>query len=136
MITADKLELTVAVQGGRLNPSETQKALIGGFLTRRGDKPVVVKIAKPTNSRSVRQNRLYWGVVLGTIAADTGNTTEDLHLILKDMFLPRKFITLAGKEVEVRKTTTDLSTEEFGKYLTQIAAWAATELGIQIPLTV
>jgi hypothetical protein len=49
------------------------------------------------------------------------------------MFLPRKFITLGAKEVEVRKTSADLSTEEFADYLRRIEAWAATELGIAIP---
>jgi hypothetical protein len=45
-------------------------------------------------------------------------------------------VTLGGKEVEVRKSTADLSADEFSKYLKQIAAWSAAELGIVIPIDV
>ncbi len=133
MLTRDKLELLVPVKAGRLDPSEAQKATIGSFLATRDGKAVVVKLAKPVNSRSQRQNRFYWGVVLTTIAEATGNTTEDLHEHFKDRFLPRRFVTLAGKELEVAKTTTALSQDEFSKYLEQLAAFAASELGITLP---
>ena len=72
-------------------------------------------------------------MVLTAIAESTGNSTEDIHVVLRDRLLPRKFITLGSKEVEVRKTTTDLTTEEFTLYLEAVRAWAATELGITMP---
>ena len=90
-------------------------------------------LSRPTTSRSLRQNRFYWGAVIGAIAESTGNSPEDLHLVLKEMFLPRKFITLGSKEVEVKKSTADLTTEEFTLYLEAVRAWAATELGITMP---
>jgi hypothetical protein len=136
MTATQSVVLTATVKGGKLDLSEWQRKLIGDYLTRREGKPVVVKMAPPTNTRSVRANRLYWGAVLGTLASETGNSTEDLLLVLKDMFLPRKFVTLGGKEVEVRKSTADLSADEFSKYLKQIAAWSAAELGIVIPIDV
>jgi hypothetical protein len=131
--TLNSLTLTIPVEGGRLKPSPQQQATIGNYLKTREGKAVEVKFARPTTSRSLRQNRYYWGAVIGAIAESTGNSPEDLHLVLKDMFLPRKFITLGAKEVEVRKTSADLSTEEFADYLRRIEAWAATELGIAIP---
>jgi hypothetical protein len=131
--TLNSLTLTIPVEGGRLKPSPGQQATIGNYLGTREGKAVEVKFARPTTSRSLRQNRYYWGAVIGAIAESTGNSPEDLHLVLKDMFLPRKFITLGAKEVEVRKTSADLSTEEFADYLRRIEAWAATELGIAIP---
>jgi hypothetical protein len=131
--TTKALTLLVPVEGGRLNPTDGQKATIAAFLRTREGKAVEVKFARPTTSRSLRQNRFYWGAVLTTIAEATGNSTEDLHLVLKDMFLPRKFITLGTKEVEVRKTTTDLTTEEFTLYLEAVRGWAASELGITMP---
>lgn len=133
MSANNSLTLTIPVADGRLDPSPEQKRLIGTFLHTRNGKAVEVKLARPTSTRSLRQNKWYWGVVLTTIAESTGNTTEDLHVVLKEMFLPRKFITLGTKEVEVRKTTTDLSTDEFSKYLEALSAWAATELGITMP---
>lgn len=134
-MTAHTLTMTIPVQDGRLVPSDGQKRTIAEYLHTRDGKAVEVKLSRPTNNRSLSQNRFYWGVVLTTIAESTGNSTEDLHLVLKDMFLPRKFITLGAKEVEVRKTTTDLTTDEFSKYLEAVAAWAASELGITMPTT-
>lgn len=134
MTALDKLELTIPVQGGRLNPSPDQKARIAGFLARRGDKPVVVKIAKPVNSRSVRQNSYYWGCCLTLLAASTGHTTEELHIAIKDELLPRKFIKIGAKELEVRKSTADLDTAEFEQYLERFRAFAAAQLGIVIPM--
>ena len=131
--TLNSLTLTIPVEGGRLKPSPGQQATIGTFLRTREGKAVEVKFARPTTSRSQRQNRFYWGVVLTAIAESTGNSTEDIHVVLRDRLLPRKFITLGSKEVEVRKTTTDLTTEEFTLYLEAVRAWAATELGITMP---
>jgi hypothetical protein len=130
---ADSLTLTVPVAGGRLAPSEAQKQTIAAFLAKRDGKAVEVKLAKPTANRSQQQNRLYWSCVIGTLAESTGNNPEDLHLVLKDMFLPRKFLKLGAREVEVVKTTRDLSVTEFTDYIRRIQAWAAAELGITIP---
>jgi hypothetical protein len=131
--TSNSLTLVIPVEGGRLKPSPGQQATIGTFLKTREGKAVEVKFARPTTSRSLRQNRLYWSAVVGALAAETLNNPDDIHLVLKGMFLPRKFITLGGRELEVRKTSADLSTEEFADYLRRIEAWAATELGIAIP---
>ena len=131
--TLNSLTLTIPVEGGRLKPSPGQQATIGNYLRTREGKAVEVKFARPTTSRSQRQNRFYWGVVLTAIAESTGNSTEDIHVVLRDRLLPRKFITLGSKEVEVKKSTADLSTEEFTLYLEAVRAWAATELGITMP---
>jgi hypothetical protein len=125
--------LTAPVAGGKLDLSPAQKETVARYLATRDGKAVVLKLARPVSSRSQRQNAFYWGVVLTTIAESTGNTTEDLHEHFKGQFLPRRFVTLAGKEMEVAKTTTALSVEEFSRYLEQLAAFAATELGITLP---
>ncbi len=130
--TQSKVELTVPVADGRLNPSPIQTEQMNRFLQSRDGKAVVVRLSRPVNSRSQQQNRLMW-VWLSVIARDTGNNTEDLHEHFKNQFLPRRFVTLAGKESEVAKTTTILSVEEFGAYLEQLAAFAASELGITLP---
>jgi hypothetical protein len=128
---AEHVTITVAVEGGKTHLTDWQKSQVAKFLASRNGKNVLLKISAQTSPRSVRQNRKYWAV-LGDIADDTGNTSEDLHVVFKDMFLPRKFIRLGNHEKEVRKTTTDLSTAEFAKYLDQIIAFAATEMGIRI----
>lgn len=133
MSAANAIDLTIAVSGGQLQPTGYQQHVIDCYLQTREGRDVVLKLSRPTNRRSLNQNRFYWGTVLAIIAADTGHTPEEIHHALKAILLPRKFITLKGREVEIAKTTTDLSTEEFEAYLERVRAWASTELGIEIP---
>lgn len=132
-MSANTLTLAVPVQHGKLAPSQAQQFAIDRCLEGFEGKAVELKLDRVRDTRSLRQNKFLWGVVLATIAEATGNTTEDLHEYFKTKFLPRRFVVLNGKEQEVTKTTTTLTTDEFSKYLEQLAAFAATELGITIP---
>lgn len=76
----------------------------------------------PLPKRSLSQNALYWGVYLPLIAQETGHTTEGLHAHFKKELLPRKYETVMGKEVEIEKSTTDLTKAEFTEYIMQIEA--------------
>lgn len=97
-----------------------------------GPETYEVQIRPHKKKRSNPQNNLYWQW-LGLLAKETGHTSEQLHEVFKRELLPRDYITLAGVEKEVAKTTTKLSTAEFTDYLEQIAAFAATELGVYLP---
>lgn len=105
-----------------------------GFLGRLlgGSQTFEVVIRPHKKKRSNPQNNLYWQW-LGLLAKETGHTSEQLHEVFKRELLPRDYIVLAGVEKEVAKTTTKLSTAEFTDYLEQIAAFAATELGVYLP---
>lgn len=129
-----QLTLTIPVRDAKLEPSPAQKLTIAGYLRNRDGKTVNVTLSRPTTVRSTSQNRLYWGVVVATIATETGHTPEEIHSVLKQMFLPRRFVVVGKSEHELHKTTTELTTEEFTLYLEQIRAWAGTELGIRLPL--
>ena len=129
-----QLSLTIPTEDGQLRPSEAQKQAMTGYLLTRSGKAVVLRLSAPINRRSNTQNSFYWGVVLETIAADTGHTSEEIHEVFKAQFLPRKFVTVGFTEVQLPKSTTELSTIEFEQYLEQIRAWCSTELGISIPI--
>lgn len=131
-MSANGLKLLVPVAEGRLAPTAGQQAAIDQFLRTRDGRAVELKLSRPVNSRSQQQNRFLWGVVYTTIAESTGYTTEEVHELLKDKFLPRKFVTIGDTTKEVRKSTAQLSIDEFSKYLEQLAAFAA-ELGITLP---
>ena len=83
--------------------------------------------------RSGRQNRYLWAVCYKILSDETGHSTEEIHDFMKSMFLPRFFITIGGKEQEVRKSTTELSTVEFEEYLMRIRVFAG-EMNCSIPL--
>lgn len=128
-----KIELVIPVDCGHLAPTAGQQAIINTFLAQRNGKAVAVKFSIPTNTRSQRQNRFYWSCVIATIADHCGYAPEEVHEVLKDKFLPRKFITLGKHEIELKKSTTDLNTIEFETFIEQVLAWASTELGLFIP---
>jgi hypothetical protein len=131
---AKSLTLTIAVEGGKLQPTYQQKLTIGGFLSGHGEKPIEVKFSRPVKTRSNNQNRYLWGVVYKIISDESGHTPEEIHTAAKQMFLPRKFIMLGNVEIEIEKSTAELSTAEFELYQERVRAWASTELGFRIPL--
>lgn len=113
--------------------TEHHRAMMDRFLGAYKGPTVMLKLSKPQSVRSLNANAFYWGVVISEIAQHTGHSAEEIHLAVKDLFLPRKFLKLGTREVEVRKTTTDLSPTEFSAYVEQVRAWAAQELGLTIP---
>jgi len=96
------------------------------------DCEVIIKVEVLKNKRTIRQNSYYWGVVLATIANETGHTQDELHEVFKRMFLPKKFIEINGKEIELDGRTAVLSIDEFCNYIDRIIAEVG-EMGISIP---
>lgn len=131
----DALSLVIPVAAGKLAPSDQQKQAIGTFLQTCEKKGrVSVKFNRQTEPRSNRQNKYYWSAVLPCIAASLGYEVNDLHEAIKEKFLPPVFMKLGNTEVQVRKTTTSLTTREFELFLESLRIWAGSELGITIPL--
>ena len=114
---------------GFLEPTELKHIL--------SDMPdyVEVVIRQEKHPRSRQQNKYYWGVVVETLAKELGYLPDEMHEILKAQFL-REHIKIqhgfAEKEVEVIKSTTDLSTKEMEEYCEQIRIWAIHDFGIRI----
>lgn len=96
------------------------------------DCEAVIRVERLKNNRTKNQNAYYFGVVLDTIANDTGHTQEELHEIFKKMFLPKIFKKIGSKTVMINGSTTALSTDEFARYIDRIIAEAG-EMGISIP---
>lgn len=79
--------------------------------------------------RTSRANRYYWGVVLAMIAAELGESAEELHDAFKLKFRSREDITTGL--VLTRSTRT--GSEDFWKYVDQVRHWSHTWLGLYIP---
>lgn len=99
-ITADG-GLNLGSDFNRTRFKEFCKGHVGGWLRIEHQPPV----------RSMSQHRFYW-VYLDAIAHETGHTPEELHAWVKATFLPKKFATVLGKDVELAPTTTTLSTHK------------------------
>lgn len=108
------------------------------LLRGRHDCELSIIIERQHATRSIAQNRLYFGVYCAVLSEHTGYSKEEIHEILKAKFLPKK-LALAdanGEIVEefiVGHTTTRLNKIQFGEYLEKIQHWAAEELGVVIP---
>lgn len=98
-------------------------------------------IERLTARRSLEQNALYWAGYVDPLCEHTGYRPREMHLYLKARFLPaakRKthHLLLQNRAGEVidefeidMSTTTTLNRIEFGDYLDEIQAFAAT-LGV------
>lgn len=98
----------------------------------KDDEQVTLEIHNRKPKRTDQQNRYMWGVYYPLIAKETGETSIDrLHELFKGMFLTEGVVTVLGKPVRMKKSTTDLGVGEFCEYIMAIEA----ETGIAAPPT-
>lgn len=137
------------IQEGKLiflNPAQYKNVLetLNGY-----EVDVIVK--KHLYTRTLAENRYYWGVIVKYVADAMYVTPDEAHEFLKGMFLK------VGAEIkykkpqrdehgnftgesqdavhrfEVIKSTADLDVQEFEKYCEQVRMWAMAELNTRIP---
>lgn len=88
---------------------------------------VAVTVEPYRATRSDRQNRYYWAVVVELLASELGYTKDEMHEALKWKFLRIE------RDLPTVKSTSKLNTKEMEEYHAQIRMWASAELGIFIP---
>jgi len=79
-------------------------------------------------TRSEKQNRYYWGVVLKIMGDDIGYLPDECHQLMGKQFLKYE-----SKGEWFIKSTTKLKTGEMEEYLENVRRFAAMELHINIP---
>lgn len=90
----------------------------------------------PKRLRSSPENRYLHGCVLPIIANFTGYTVDEVKELVKTMFLRREIMlrTKTGfKEVATVRGSSELTTAEFEKFMSDIRQWASRELGLWVP---
>lgn len=99
---------------------------------------VDVIIKKHTYTRTLAENRYYWGVVVKLVSDEMGEAQPlETHALLKSLFLIKGGeLTHGGKvyRYQVVRDTHDLTIGEFEDYLTKCRDWASQELNVVIPL--
>lgn len=95
-------------------------------------KELVLTLTDAKKKRSDQQNAYYWAVIVKTLSDEWGYETDEIHLLLKEMFIPKKFITVEGIEFQVIPSTTKLSTKEFKEFIEKIQRWASAQ-GVYLP---
>jgi hypothetical protein len=116
----------ITADGGLNLGSEFNRARFKEFCKEHPGAWLHIEYERPL--RSMSQHRFYW-VYLAAVSYETGHTPEELHSWAKHKFLPRKFATVLGEDVELEATTKTLSKAEFGEYLDRICA----ETGVPLP---
>lgn len=114
------------IRNGRMSMARTTAHRFETWKVRMEGRQIQIDEYKPIRSNA--QNRFYW-VYLGVISDETGDDARSLHQVFKSMFLPPKFVTMFGKEVQVSASTTELDKQQFGEYMERIAALT----GVAIP---
>ena len=91
----------------------------------------IIEIRDDKDSRSVKQNRLYWEWI-SVIGGELGYTKDETHAILRDKFLGYTETTTKLSVIKELRSTTKLKVKEFKDYLEQIDIFVS-EYGIMLP---
>lgn len=133
-----------------IEPNQGRDAVRAQFLPFVGKlleagKRVAITACEEEDTRSLQQNKFYWGPCLKDIseqAAINGQkySKDAWHELFKREHLPRVVTKakVAGKKRMVVRvsigSTKDLSVRRMGKFLDQVQAFAATELGVSFEI--
>ena len=91
---------------------------------------VIVEMKPDVQSRSTKQNKLYWKW-LGVLE-ETGNSQGALHRYLASEYLDTEVEEVNGKPILVIKSTTQLSVKDMANYLERVSE-VADERGCILP---
>jgi len=118
-------------------------------------KEVEISISKKKRKRSGQQNKTYW-LWCGILAAELALTKEQMHDLVKCKFLTYKVYFINNikvekqgdvyidinsgevvqgevKEVELMKSTTELTTTEFMEFMDSFQFWAKDFFNVTLP---
>lgn len=89
-------------------------------------RPFRMTLKRKASKRSLNQNSLFhmW---CAEIAEQTGNDAEAVKEALKHMFLPPRIIEMGERQVEVRRSTAALSTDDMARFMKAVEGWGRGE---------
>ena len=95
-------------------------------------KKVDVVVSKYRKNRTDNANKYLWGVCYQLMADELGYSVDDIHSLMKGMFL-KKVAVIKGKKYDVIQSTASLSTDDFSAYIEKIKQFASQELNLYLP---
>jgi len=132
-----KVAVAGHIEQGKLQISPSSRHILQESLLVWTDGPVNITVERRHATRSVQANAYYWGVVIKALSEYTGSTPDEIHQVLKMMFLP-KDLAIASPNGEVigefviGGSTTRLNTVDFYEYVETIRVWAFEKLDVDI----
>lgn len=100
-------------------------------LQKMGDGKIRMIVEKQKNYKSGKQLRYYFGGILRPIAEDVGESTDNLHEVMKRLYLPKKFVKYRGRDIAMPGSTRGATVGEMAGLILG-ATTEAADLGIII----
>ena len=108
-------------------------AVIRARLAMWKGRRVWVEVNREKSRRSLSQNAWLWSGIYGPISEWSGYEPEEVHELLKAMFLPVKELVLPTGETQIIPgSTAKLDSGAFSNYVDRIRRWAASQ-GLYLP---
>ena len=109
-----------------------ESMIVSHFSEHPESEKAIIEIKDDKDSRSTKQNRLYWEWI-NVIGSELGYTKDETHILFRDKFLGYNEVTTKkGDTIRELKSTTKLKVGEFKDYLEQIDMFIS-EYGIILP---
>ena len=119
--------LTGKVKDGKLKLDAPQSYLVE--VSKLEGQRIELTLRKERHTRSLSQNKYYWGVIIEILSDYFGYDKEEMHEALKFKLLKRHEDT----DLVTVGSTAKLSTAGFTEYIDDIIRWASTEYQVVIP---
>ncbi len=91
----------------------------------------VLVVKKKWNKRSLSQNAYFW-LCMQVLAEYTGHTPEELHVIVKGLYCPKKEVKVGKKSYSIPRGTSELTKGEFVELMLNVNVMAS-DLGVVLP---
>jgi len=134
-----RLSLICPIKDGKIDVHTRKR--IAEYIETCGLDAVEITVDAFKNTRSVKQNRYYFGVIVETMRnvleekGQSMSTTGVHEALAKEVgMLQRVGFDFKGQPFVYTQSTTDLTTAEFEDYMTKCRAFAAAQYGLVIPL--
>lgn len=129
-----KLNFKFTVKNRKIENSESLKKSIGEYVPKLEDWKYIMEIKTDYESRTARQNRAYWWVVMTFLAEYHKIDKEDLHKHIKIEYLTTKFYDpITDTEEDYTRSSTSLNKKEFTELIRNIEQDYLDQYWVQIP---
>lgn len=136
MVNTSERRIVAKVVDGRPDIDPSNRAILRRHYAAFEGREIDIVIRPHQRQRSLEQNAWIWGVAYPLIADHLGydnHEHEDLHYALVAKCFGEHFDKRMGQMVP-NKRSSKLSTREFSEYMEWLARFAATDLGVVIPM--
>lgn len=126
------LKFKISIKDGKV---ELNKEQFNRWMNQQPDGDYNLHVTKYRKTRSDRQRRYYFGVIIPIYAEACGGSPEETHDHLGYTFLRTSYeCPISGELISKTKSTTKLNTKEMEEYMEQCRRECLETYNVNIPL--